>query len=937
MKNSRIVEKRRLERSRLHISKENDVTESKPAEQRLLESQALLTSIIDSQTDMIWSVDAETLRLLTYNQAFIDYFGKSLGVHVKKGMLPEDLLPTKELSNKWHEFYRRALSEASHTIEYNMQTSDRTLQLSFNQVRRGRKLIGISVFAKDITERRKAEEEVRESEERYRLVFDKSPVGIGLATLEGKVISTNESMQAITGYSAEELGHINLIDTYENQDERHRLLERLKRDGAVTNYPTRLKRKDGTTYDALLSVALVRVGGRDLVQTICIDVTERKEMEEALRRRAGELTALHETVLGITSAKGEWSDLLEAIVARAAKLLDAPCGGLYLCDPVKHEVTCVVSYNTAPHDFRGTVLKYGDGAAGEVAETGQPIIIDDYRKWAGRSQVYEKEKPFGAILAVPLIWQGQVTGVIDVLDKTAVRRFTKEDMELLNLFASHAAIAVENQRYSKSLQDLVNEKTAKLAESERRFRELVDLLPQIVFETDDKGNFTFANRAGLAATGYTQEDLVRGLNALQLFAPKDHPAVEDRISRILSGEQSQGNEYTVIRKDGSPFPVIMHIAPVMHGSGVVGLRGTAVDITERKRDEEALRESEEKYRTLVESATDFIYLIDTKLNILSVNASAAKFLGKPKEEIQGKSISDVFPKEVAADFAKGLSDIFEKGEVRSTEGSLVAQGQEIWTSIILTPVKDHEGKVLAVLGMTRDITYRKRLEAELAESQRLVAIGQTAAMVGHDLRNPLQAIATTVHLMRKQTEDSPNDQKLSDRYGSPDMLNTIEEAVSYMDKIVSDLQTFSEPRILQLKRLDLGQLLKESVSMARVPSNIQVSLSVAENFMLADPVIERVFINLITNSVQAMPNGGQLTIGTSAQGGEVLIRFQDTGVGIPKEYIPKLFDPLFTTKAKGQGLGLSVCKRLVDAHQGSVSVESTVNKGSTFTVRLPRR
>ena len=105
--------------------------------------------------------------------------------------------------------------------------------------------------------------------------------------------------------------------------------------------------------------------------------------------------------------------------------------------------------------------------------------------------------------------------------------------------------------------------------------------------------------------------------------------------------------------------------------------------------------------------------------------------------------------------------------------------------------------------------------------------------------------------------------------------------------------------------------------------------------MLADPVIERVFVNLLLNAVQAMPNGGELTVKSERQGKNVLIHFQDTGVGILKENLPRLFDPLFTTKAKGQGLGLAVCKRLVDAHEGSISVESTIGKGSTFTVKLP--
>ena len=150
------------------------------------------------------------------------------------------------------------------------------------------------------------------------------------------------------------------------------------------------------------------------------------------------------------------------------------------------------------------MLKYGEGAAGTVAETGKPLLIDDYRTWKGRAVAYEQTKPFVAVLGVPVIWQGQVTGVIDVLDDRP-QRFTQADQELLTLFANHAAIAVENARmleqekrhaeeltrYSTNLEQLVFERTRKLADSEKRFRELSDLLPQIVFEIDGKGNFTF--------------------------------------------------------------------------------------------------------------------------------------------------------------------------------------------------------------------------------------------------------------------------------------------------------------------------------------------------------------------------------------------------------------------------------------------------------------
>ncbi|MFQ5812911.1 MAG: GAF domain-containing protein, partial [Anaerolineae bacterium] len=185
---------------------------------------------------------------------------------------------------------------------------------------------------------------------------------------------------------------------------------------------------------------------------------ENARLYEASRRRSEELAALHATSLNIT-VPHDLPTLLQTIVERAARLLDAPGGGMYLCDPERREVRCVVSYNT-PRDYTGTVLKYGEGAAGRVAETGEPLIIDDYRTWSSRAAVYEEEQPFSTVLSAPMIWQDQVTGVIHVLHDVETRRFTQADLELLSLFASQAAIAIENARlYEETRQRALEQET----------------------------------------------------------------------------------------------------------------------------------------------------------------------------------------------------------------------------------------------------------------------------------------------------------------------------------------------------------------------------------------------------------------------------------------------------------------------------------------------
>lgn len=209
--------------------------------------------------------------------------------------------------------------------------------------------------------------------------------------------------------------------------------------------------------------------------TLCKQAQENEDcaVEESLRRRAEELAALQAIILEI-AAPFDLPTQLNLVVERAVELLKASEGGMYLCDPSREEVRCVVSYKTIA-DYTGVVLKYGEGAAGVVAQTGKPLIIDDYRTWSGRAAVYNTDMPFGAVLSVPMIWQGRVNGVIHVLEKTGTRHFSQADLDLLNMFASHAAIAVEHARLHDTAQREIAERRRAEEILARRSHEMVEL------------------------------------------------------------------------------------------------------------------------------------------------------------------------------------------------------------------------------------------------------------------------------------------------------------------------------------------------------------------------------------------------------------------------------------------------------------------------------
>ena len=227
---------------------------------------------------------------------------------------------------------------------------------------------------------------------------------------------------------------------------------------------------------------------------------------------------------------------------------------------------------------------------------------------------------------------------------------------------------------------------------------------------------------------------------------------------------------------------------------------------------------------------------------------------------------------------------------------------------------------------------KELLEAQnkLLKAQRLAAIGELAGMVGHDLRNPLTGISGAAYYLKKRLND-----KLDNK--ERDMFETMEKAIGYSNKIINDLLEYSREIRLDLSETDPKSLLKDALSMVEVPVKVQVlDQTEAEPWVKVDKEkMRRVFVNIVKNAFDAMPEGGTLMVESEKDGENVAFTFSDTGTGMSEEVLNRLWSPLFTTKAKGMGFGLPICKRIVEAHGGKISVEATAGKGSTFKVILP--
>jgi len=301
----------------------------------------------------------------------------------------------------------------------------------------------------------------------------------------------------------------------------------------------------------------------------------------------------------------------------------------------------------------------------------------------------------------------------------------------------------------------------------------------------------------------------------------------------------------------------------------------------------------------------------------------------------GSDFSDYFtePKKARA----GYRRVFTEGFIKDYPLAIRNKSGEISDVLYnATVYKNEKGEIEGVFAAARDITERKRLEKQVQDSERLAAIGATAGMVGHDIRNPLQSITSDVYLVKSELDVVPEGEE---KENMKESLEGIQKNIDYVNKIVQDLQDYARPLKPAAKELDLENVCREVLQKSTVPKIIKTSCLIDKEAqqVTADPeILRRILTNLVTNAVQAMPKGGKLTLKGRIHENELLITVQDTGQGIPNDIKKKLFTPLFTTKSKGQGFGLAVVKRMTESLGGTVSFESTEGKGTTFIVHLPR-
>ena len=385
-----------------------------------------------------------------------------------------------------------------------------------------------------------------------------------------------------------------------------------------------------------------------------------------------------------------------------------------------------------------------------------------------------------------------------------------------------------------------------------------------------------------------------------------------------------------------------------------------IEMLRLRKEKEKVTETLRKQVELIDLSPDAIIVRELDDTITFWSKGAEKLYGWTKEEAIGQQTHSLFRTESPEPFKDITLKLKQTGHwsgelTHHTKDNRVVVVQSWWLS-----KSDEQGQIKEILESNIDVTERKRIYSELEENacqleeyanqmeelanerakqlsqaERLATIGQTAGMVGHDIRNPLQAIAGELYLAKDELGSMPDSDAKKNLQES---MTCIEENLFYIDKIVADLQDYTKPLKPNKEKVNIEKVFEEALLIVAIPNNLQVLISIEEGFpqFTADfSMLKRAFINLIQNAVQAMPNGGTLKINAKYKNKQASISIQDTGEGISEEAKEKLFTPLFTTKSKGQGFGLAVVKRLVEAQDGTISFSSENGKGTTFTIQLP--
>ena len=486
-----------------------------------------------------------------------------------------------------------------------------------------------------------------------------------------------------------------------------------------------------------------------------------------------------------------------------------------------------------------------------------------------------------------------------------------------------------------------------LGDREARLRAILETSVEGIITIDERGNIESMNPSAERLFGYSEAEAVGHNVTLLMPAPyrEEHDGYLEKY-RDTGSKKIIGIGRDVIgkRKDGTTFPMHLSVSEVPLSTGRI-FTGFVHDLSERVTAEQDLR----RLATIVRDSNDAITLQQFDGTILEWNHAAERMYGYTADEAVGMNILSIVPEACQHQSMEFREKLAHDQRIVSLDTQKVAKdGRVIDVWLTATVLHDPEGRPIAIATTERDVTEKKRIHDELEKrveertqelreahdelirKERLATLGKLAGGVAHEIRNPLGVIRNATYFL-KQSSDKHD----------PDVLESFEEiqrALATSSHIVGELLDYARDPQPNHTPFSADDAVDNALRTLNIDPKVSVERAAPSNLhcMGDQGQIERILINLINNAVQAMPSGGTLSLGCHGDQDTVSFEVSDTGVGISAEYLGKVFDPLFTQKAKGIGLGLAISRRYAELNQGEIDVESEPDNGSTFRLTLPR-